>query len=69
VARPLTTALHAHAVVLARDFKLSFYDALIVAAAVDAGCELALQRGSAGWPEIRCRNCRESVSSSARSRD
>lgn len=38
VARPLTAALHAQAVVLARDFKLSFYDALIVAAAMDAGC-------------------------------
>jgi predicted nucleic acid-binding protein len=35
----MTTALHAQAVVLARDFKLSFYDALIVAAAMDAGCE------------------------------
>jgi predicted nucleic acid-binding protein len=40
VARPLTTALHASAVVLARDSKLPFYDALIVAAAMDAGCEL-----------------------------
>ncbi len=37
-ARPLTTAIHARAVVLARDHKLSFYDALIVAAALDAGC-------------------------------
>ena len=37
-ARPLTTAIHARAVVLARDHTLSFYDALIVAAAVDAGC-------------------------------
>jgi predicted nucleic acid-binding protein len=40
IARPLTTALHAQAVVLARDFKLSFYDALNVAVAMDAGCEL-----------------------------
>jgi predicted nucleic acid-binding protein len=39
-ARPLTAAMHAQAVTLARDNKLSFYDALIVAAAVDAGCEL-----------------------------
>jgi predicted nucleic acid-binding protein len=39
-ARPLTTAIHARAVVLARDYKLSFYDALIVAAATDAGCEV-----------------------------
>jgi len=39
-ARPLTTALHTQAVTLARDFKFSFYDALIVAAAMDAGCEI-----------------------------
>ncbi len=38
-ARPLTSAIHARAVVLARDHDLSFYDALIVAAALDAGCE------------------------------
>ena len=37
-ARPLTTAIHARAVVLARDHKLPFYDALIVGAAEDAGC-------------------------------
>ena len=35
---PLTTAIHARAVVLAREHELSFYDALIVAAAQDAGC-------------------------------
>jgi predicted nucleic acid-binding protein len=40
VARPLTVALHTQAVSLARDSKLSFYDALIVAAAMEAGCEL-----------------------------
>ena len=40
VARPLTTDLHGKAVTLARDSKLSFYDALIVAAAMDADCEL-----------------------------
>ena len=39
-ARPLTSAIHAQAVVLARDYSLSFYDALIVAAAVDADCRL-----------------------------
>ena len=39
-ARPLTAAVHAGAVVLARDHELSFYDALIVAAALDAGCEV-----------------------------
>ena len=37
-ARPLTAIIHAQAVVLARDHELSFYDALIVAAALDAGC-------------------------------
>jgi predicted nucleic acid-binding protein len=37
---PLTKAIHARAVVLAREHDLSFYDALIVAAAQDAGCEL-----------------------------
>ncbi len=37
-ARPLTAAVHARAVALARDHKLPFYDALIVAAALDAGC-------------------------------
>ncbi|MFN0300378.1 MAG: PIN domain-containing protein [Burkholderiales bacterium] len=37
-ARPLTAAVHARAVALARDHDLSIYDALIVAAALDAGC-------------------------------
>jgi predicted nucleic acid-binding protein len=40
LARPLTAGLHSQAVVLARDSKLPFYDALIVAATMDAGCEL-----------------------------
>ena len=39
-ARPLTTAIHARAVVLARDHHLPFYDALIVAGALDAGCKV-----------------------------
>jgi predicted nucleic acid-binding protein len=39
-ARPLTAAVHARAVALARDHELSFYDALIVAAAVEAGCQV-----------------------------
>jgi predicted nucleic acid-binding protein len=39
-ARPLTPAIHARAVVLARDHELSFYDALMVAAALDAGCAI-----------------------------
>ena len=36
---PLTTDTHAAALALARDHKLAFYDALIVAAAIEAGCE------------------------------
>lgn len=36
---PLTSDTHAAALVLARDHGLSFYDALIVAAATDAGCD------------------------------
>ncbi len=41
-ARPLTTAIHARAVKLARSGSLSFHDALIVAAAADAGCRVLL---------------------------
>ena len=41
-ARPLTAAMHAQAVVLARDHEVSFYDALIVAAAVDARCRVLI---------------------------
>ena len=37
---PLTTAIHAQAVALARDKELAVYDALIVAAAQDAGCKI-----------------------------
>ena len=37
---PLTAAIHARAVILARERKLSVYDALIVAAAQDAGCQI-----------------------------
>ena len=37
-ARALTVAIHAKALVLARDHALAFYDALILAAALDAGC-------------------------------
>jgi predicted nucleic acid-binding protein len=40
--RPLTAGIHAHAVKLARSNALSFYDALIVAAAADAGCRVLL---------------------------
>jgi predicted nucleic acid-binding protein len=37
---PLTTAIHARALVLAREHELSVYDALIVAAAQEVGCRL-----------------------------
>jgi predicted nucleic acid-binding protein len=36
---PLTADTHAAAVTLARDHHLAFYDALIVASAIEAGCE------------------------------
>ncbi len=36
----LTADIHTQAVKLARDSSLSFYNALIVAAAVDAGCQV-----------------------------
>lgn len=39
-ARPLTAEIHAQAVKIARDHGLSFYDALIVAAASEADCEV-----------------------------
>jgi predicted nucleic acid-binding protein len=38
-ARSLTTAIHSRAAVLARDHDLTFYDALIVAATLDVGCQ------------------------------
>jgi predicted nucleic acid-binding protein len=38
--RSLTGAIRASAAALARDHELSFYDALIVAAAADAGCSV-----------------------------
>jgi predicted nucleic acid-binding protein len=39
---PLTADIHTQAVKLARDSSLPFYDALIVAAAADAGCRALL---------------------------
>jgi predicted nucleic acid-binding protein len=39
-ARPLTTDIHAHALQMARTSTLSFYDALIIAAAADAKCSV-----------------------------
>ena len=41
-AAPLTTTIHSKAVALARDHMLSVYNALIVAAAADAGCGILL---------------------------
>jgi predicted nucleic acid-binding protein len=41
-AMPLTLAIHASAFKLARERELSFYDALVVAAAQDAGCRVLL---------------------------
>ncbi|MGY4499314.1 putative nucleic acid-binding protein [Bradyrhizobium sp. GM24.11] len=37
---PLTSDTHAAALVLARDHGLAFYDALILAAAIEAGCDV-----------------------------
>lgn len=36
---PLTVDTHSSAVTLARDHNLNFYDALIIASAIDAGCD------------------------------
>ena len=41
-ARPLTQEIHARAVALARDHRLSFWDALIIAAATEAGCRVLM---------------------------
>jgi predicted nucleic acid-binding protein len=38
-AAPLTIETHAAAVALARDHSIAFYDALIIAAAIEAGCD------------------------------
>jgi predicted nucleic acid-binding protein len=38
--RPLTQKIHTTAIPLARDHNINFYDALIIAAAQDAGCDL-----------------------------
>lgn len=37
---PLTADTHKNALALARDHGLAFYDALIVAAAIEAGCDM-----------------------------
>ena len=36
---PLTVETHAAALILARDNRLPFYDALIIASAIEAGCD------------------------------
>ena len=40
--RPIGVEIHLHAVALARSHGFSFYDALIVASALDAGCDTLL---------------------------
>lgn len=40
--RPLDVEIHSHGVALARSHELSFYDALIVASALAAGCDILL---------------------------
>jgi len=40
--RPLTVGIHERAMRVARESQLSFYDALIVASAADAGCQALL---------------------------
>jgi predicted nucleic acid-binding protein len=42
LARPLTQQIHAQAVALAREHLLSFWDALIVAAAIVAKCRVVM---------------------------
>jgi uncharacterized protein YciW len=42
--RALTVATHDRAVTIARDHGFSFYDALIVAAALEAGCDVRRPR-------------------------
>jgi predicted nucleic acid-binding protein len=41
-ARPLTREIHREALLLARNHPITFYDALIVAAAADAGCRVVV---------------------------
>jgi predicted nucleic acid-binding protein len=38
-ATPITAKTHAHGLALARDHGLSFFDALIIASALESGCE------------------------------
>jgi predicted nucleic acid-binding protein len=49
---PLTVAVHEEAIALARDHRFSFYDALIIAAARQAGCRLLLTEDMADGATI-----------------
>jgi predicted nucleic acid-binding protein len=49
---PLTLAVHEKAIALARGHRFSFYDALIVAAAIQAGCRLLLTEDMADGATI-----------------
>lgn len=49
---PLTVGLHEKAIALARNHRFSFYDALIVAAAMQAGCRLLLTEDMADGAAI-----------------
>lgn len=49
---PLTVAVHEKAIALARDHRFSLYDALIVAAATQAGCRLLLSEDMADGATI-----------------
>jgi len=37
---PVTLTMHENAVALARDHRLAFYDAVIIASAIEAGCDI-----------------------------
>jgi predicted nucleic acid-binding protein len=50
---PVTLNTHAGALALARDHNLSFYDALIVAAAQEAGCDTLYTEDMQHGPQIR----------------
>lgn len=49
---PLTVATHESSVALSRRYRLSFYDALIVASAAEAGCQLLLTEDMADGMQI-----------------
>jgi len=66
---PLTTSIHAKALVIARERELSVYDALIIAAALDARCELlAIAKHRKAKKLLRAREAQTLVSAAAPSR-